>query len=169
MTKPLQFIFAFLFATVSLRAATNISGTVTNGTTNKPAGQAEVILLKLEGGMSEEARTKTDAQGRYKITAENGGSPHVLRVMHQNVSYNQPLPPGTESKDVTVYDAAKKVDDLSSTVDAMWIKAESGTKQAQVAEMFVVKNDSKPPRTQMSDKSFEFTLPTGAIVEFSDA
>ena len=169
MTKPLQFIFAVLLAAGSLRAATNITGTVTNGSSNRPAAEAEVILLKLEGGMSEEARSKTDAQGHYKITAENGGAPHVLRVMHQNVSYNQPLPPGTESRDVTVYDAATKVDGVSSSVDAMWIKAETGTGQAQVAEMFVVKNDSKPPRTQMSDKSFEFTLPAGAIVEFSDA
>jgi hypothetical protein len=169
MTKSAQCIFVLLLAVASLRAATNITGTVTNGTSNKPAAGAEVLLLKLEGGMSEEARTKTDAQGRYKITAENGGAPHVLRVMHQNVSYNQPLPPGTESKDVTVYDAAKRIDGISSTVDAMWIKSEPGTRQAQIAEMFVVKNDSKPPRTQMSDKSFAFTLPPGAIVEFSDA
>src|SRR5258708_4687809 len=35
--------------------------------------------------------------------------------------------------------------------------------------MFVVKNSSTPPRTQMIEKSFEFTLPPGAIVEFSDA
>src|SRR5437667_5536978 len=98
MMKSLRFICLVLIAATSSRAATNITGTVTNGTTNKPAAGAEVILLKLEGGMSEDARTKTDAQGRYKITAENGGAPHVLRVMHQNVSYNQPLPPGTESK-----------------------------------------------------------------------
>jgi hypothetical protein len=169
MKRSLQSVFFFLLAAISLRAATTISGTVTNGTSNKPAAGAEVILLKLEGGMSEEARTKADAQGRYKITAENGGAPHVLRVMHQNVSYNQPLPPGSESKDVTVYDAAKKVQGISANVDAMWIKAEPGTGQAQVAEMFVVKNESKPARTQMSERSFEFTLPAGAIVEFSDA
>ena len=134
----------------SLYAATTITGTVTNGTTNKPAANEDVILLKLEGGMSEEARTKTDAQGRYKITAENGGAPHVLRVMHQNVSYNEPMPPGTETKDVTVFDAAKNVEGISATVDAMWIKAEPGSGQAQIAEMFIVKNSSKPPRTQMS-------------------
>src|SRR2546423_14619174 len=125
-----SFLLILIFAAVSLHAATTITGTATNGTTSKPAAGADVILLKLEGGMSEEARTKTDAQGRYKITAENGGSPHVLRVMHQNVSYNQPLPPGTGAKDVTEYDAAKKVDGGSSTGDAMWNKAESGTKQA---------------------------------------
>jgi len=169
MKKSFQSIFYLLIAAASLHAATTITGTVTNGTSNKAAAGAEVILLKLEGGMSEEARTKADAQGRYKITAENGGAPHVLRVMHQNVSYNQPLPPGTENKDVIVYDAAKKVEGISANVDAMWIKAEPGTGQAQVAEMFVVKNSSMPPRTQMSEKSFEFTLPPGAIVEFSDA
>ena len=169
MKKSLQSIFFFLLTAASLHAATTITGTVTNGTNGKPSVGAEVILLKLEGGMSEEARTKADAQGRYKITAENGGAPHVLRVMHQNVSYNQPLPPGTEKKDVTVYDAAKKIEGISTSVDAMWIKAEPGTGQAQVAEMFVLKNDSKPPRTQMSEKSFEFTLPHGAVVEFSDA
>ena len=163
-----SFLLSVLTA-VSLHAATTITGTVTNGTNSKPASGAEVVLLKLEGGMSEEARTKTDAQGRYKITAENGGAPHVLRVMRQNVSYNQPLPPGTEQKDVTVYDAAKRVEGVSTNVDAMWIKAEPGTGQAQVAEMFVVKNSSTPPRTQMSEKSFEFTLPPGAVVEFSDA
>src|SRR3954452_11515484 len=163
------FLLILIFAAVSLHAATTITGTATNGTTGKPAAGADVILLKLEGGMSEEARTKTDAQGKFKITAENGGAPHVLRVMHQNVRYNQPLPPGTETKDVAVYDAGKKIDGISSTVDAMWIKSEPGTRQAQVAEMFVVKNDSKPPRTQMSEKSFEFTLPAGAIVEVSDA
>lgn len=169
MKKSPLFLSILLAAAASLHAATTITGTVTNGTSGKPAVGADVVLLKLEGGMSEEARTKTDAQGKFKITAENGGAPHVLRVMHQNVSYNQPLPPGTETKDVTVYEAAKKIDGISSTVDAMWIKSEPGTKQAQVAEMFVVKNDSKPPRTQMSEKSFEFTLPAGAIVEFSDA
>src|SRR4051812_42675514 len=169
MKKLFRSFSIILIAAASLPAATTITGTVTNGTTGKTAAGADVILLKLEGGMSEEARTKTDSQGKFKIIAENGGAPHVLRVMHQNVSYNQPLPPGTESKDVTVYDSAKKIDGISSTVEAMWIKSEPGTKQAQVAEMFVVKNDSKPPRTKMSEKSFEFTLPAGAIVEFSDA
>jgi hypothetical protein len=169
MKKSFQSILVILLAATALSASTTITGTVTNGTTNKPASGDEVVLLKLEGGMSEETRTKTDAQGHYKITAENGGAPHVLRVMHQNVSYNQPLPPGTESKDATVYDSGKKIDGIGATVDAMWIKAEPGTGQAQVAEMFVVKNDSKPPRTQMSEKSFEFTLPKGAVVEFSDA
>jgi hypothetical protein len=169
MIRKSALILSFLFAGIALHAATTITGTVTNGTTKAAAANEDVILLKLEGGMSEEGRTKTDAEGRYKITAENGGAPHVLRVMHQNVSYNEPMPPGTEKKDVTVFDAAKKVDGITTSVDAMWIKAESGSGQAQIAEMFVLKNASTPPRTQMSDKTFEFTLPAGAVIEFSEA
>jgi hypothetical protein len=169
MMQKSAFFFCLLLTTTALRAATTITGTVTNGTNKSPAANAEVILLKLQGGMSEEARTKSDAQGHYSIVAENGGAPHVLRVMRQDVSYNEPLPPGTEKKDVTVYDAEKKVDGISTSVDAMWIKAEPGSGQAQIAEMFVLKNASTPPRTQMSDKSFEFTLPAGAVIEFSEA
>ncbi|MFL6300310.1 MAG: carboxypeptidase-like regulatory domain-containing protein [Terriglobales bacterium] len=169
MIRKAALILSLLLAGTAVHAATIITGTVTNGTSNTPAANADVILLKLEGGMAEEARTKTDAQGHYKITAENGGAPHVLRVMHQNVSYNEPLPPGTEKKDVSVFDAAKKVDAITTSVDAMWIKAEPGSRQAQIAEMFVLKNASTPPRTQMSDKTFEFTLPAGAVIEFSEA
>ena len=169
MMRKSALILSLLLAGTALHAATTITGTVTNGTSKAPAANEDVILLKLEGGMAEEARTKTDAQGRFKITAENGGAPHVLRVMHQNVSYNEPMPPGTEKKDVTVFDAAKKVDSITTSVDAMWIKAEPGSGQAQIAEMFVLKNASAPPRTQMSDKSFEFTLPAGAVIEFSEA
>src|SRR3954447_26528604 len=169
MIRKAALILSLLLAGTAVHAATIITGTVTNGTSNTPAANADVILLKLEGGMAEEARTKTDAQGNYKITAENGGAPHVLRVMHQNVSYNEPLPPGTEKKDVSVFDAAKKVDAITTSVDAMWIKAEPGSRQAQIAEMFVLKNASTPPRTQMGDKTFEFTLPAGAVIEFSEA
>jgi hypothetical protein len=169
MIQKTAFFLSLLLATTALHAATTITGTVTNGTNKAPAANDDVILLKLQGGMSEEARTKTDVQGRFKITAENGGAPHVLRVMHQNVSYNEPLPPGTEKKDVTVYDVSKNVEGINTSVDAMWIKAEPGSGQAQIAEMFVLKNASTPPRTQMSDKSFEFTLPAGAVIEFSEA
>src|SRR5438105_12935465 len=119
MKRSFQPYLLSLLAAVSLHAATTISGTVTNGTNNKPAAGADVILLKLEGGMSEEVRTKTDAQGRFKITAENGGTPHVLRAMHQNVSYNQPLPPGTDQKDVTVHEVAKQVNGISAQLDPM--------------------------------------------------
>ncbi|MGC2698448.1 MAG: carboxypeptidase regulatory-like domain-containing protein, partial [Candidatus Angelobacter sp.] len=47
--------------------AVQIAGTVTNGTTNKPAAGNEVVLLTLEGGMNEVSRATTDSQGSFAI------------------------------------------------------------------------------------------------------
>ena len=55
--------FAFcLCASVGAFAA-QITGTVTNGTTNKPSSGDEVTLLSLASGMEEVGKTKTDSQG----------------------------------------------------------------------------------------------------------
>jgi len=45
------------------------------------------------------------------------------------------------------------------------VQTENG--QLEVTEMFVVQNNSNPPKTQMSERSFEFTLPEGAVVDGS--
>ena len=52
-----------VLALASFAAAQNITGTVTNGTTGKPAAGDEVTLLSLSQGMQEIGSTKTDAQG----------------------------------------------------------------------------------------------------------
>ncbi|HEY4777959.1 MAG TPA: carboxypeptidase regulatory-like domain-containing protein, partial [Candidatus Acidoferrales bacterium] len=54
-----------------LARAGSVTGTVTNGTTGKPATGAEVILIQLQGGMQPVANTKTDASGHYSF--ENAG------------------------------------------------------------------------------------------------
>ena len=42
-------------------------------------------------------------------------------------------------------------------------------KALRVVENFFIKNDSNPPRTQFSERSFEFYLPAGAVIEGSAA
>src|SRR4029077_4953564 len=76
-------------------------------------------------------------------------------------------PPGTTSVEIQVYDAAKKVDGISVTADVMRFQAQGN--EVRVIRLFVVKNSSDPPRTQMSDQSFEFYLPNGAQVDQSMA
>src|SRR4029077_9524200 len=76
-------------------------------------------------------------------------------------------PPGTTSVEIQVYDAAKKVDGISVTADVMRFQAQGN--EVRVIRLFVVKNSSDPPRTQMSDQSFEFYLPDGAQVDQSMA
>src|ERR1700761_3863984 len=78
--------------------AQNITGTVTNGTTGKPAAGAEVTLLSLSQGMQEIGTAKTDAQGRFSFPApKDVQAPHMVRVTHEGVSYfpqGGPLMPG---------------------------------------------------------------------------
>ena len=164
MTKLAQ--FALLAAIFGLSLATavaqTLTGTVTNGTTNKPAAGDEVILINLANGMDVAAKTKADSSGKYsfKLTGEPG--PHLIRAVHQGVTYHQMAPPGVNTADVQVYDVATKVADLSVTADVLRFQADSGTLQG--VRLFVVSNTSSPAKTQMNDHNFEFYLPQGAKI-----
>jgi hypothetical protein len=155
---------AFLaLATASFAA--NLTGTVTDKTSEKPSGGDEVVLLKLSEGMQEASRSKTDPQGRFTLPIPDDGGQHLVRVTHQGVNYFKPAPAGTTSVQVDVYDAGKQVQGVAGRADIMRIQTDNG--QLEITELFVLQNNSKPPRTQMSEHSFEFTLPEGAIVDSS--
>jgi hypothetical protein len=152
-------IFALALASA---AAQTLAGTVTNGTTNKPAVGDEVILINLSNGMDVAANTKVDSGGKFSFKLGEVG-PHLIRAVHQGVTYHQMAPPGTNSVDVKVYDVATKVADLNVTADVLRIQADSGTLQG--VRLFVVNNTSSPATTQMNDHNFEFFLPPGAKIE----
>ena len=160
-------IFLVVLALASLAAAQNITGTVTNGTTGKPTAGDEVTLLSLSQGMEEVGSTKTDEQGKFTLKAPADEKvPHMVRVTHGGVSYfprGGPLMPGNTSAEVTVYDAVKKVDGLSQTVEVD--RFQSDGSQLQVVALFAVNNESKPPRTQIDDHTFSFVLPEGATID----
>jgi hypothetical protein len=143
--------------------ADTLTGTVKNSTTGKPAGGDEVVLLNLAEGMQEAARTKTDAKGNFSFNLSDTGSPHLIRVIHQGVTYHRMAPPGTTSVEAQVYDVAKKVDGISVTADVMRIQAENNN--LEVVRVFAINNASNPPKTQMNDQNFEFYLPEGAQVD----
>lgn len=143
--------------------AQTLAGTITNRTTGKPAAGDDVVLLALANGMQEAARAKTDRDGKFSFAVKDDGGPHLVRAIHQGVTYHKMAPPGTSSVEVDVYDAAKKVDGLTVTADVMRLQADQG--QLQVTRLFAVNNQSTPPRTQMNDTNFEFFLPEGATVD----
>jgi hypothetical protein len=158
---------AFLAAILSLAlahaAAQTLSGTVTNGTTNKPAAGDEVILINLTTSMEVAATTKADSDGKFSFQLTGPAGPHLIRAVHQGVTYHQMAPPGVNTADVSVYDVAAKVADLSVTADVVRFQADSGSMQG--VRLFVVNNTSSPAKTQMNDHNFEFYLPAGAKVE----
>lgn len=153
-------ICAVLAASAS---AEMLTGTVKNGTTNKPQAGDEVVLLKLAQGMEEGARTRSDAKGAFSFNLDDAGSPHLVRAVHQGVTYHAMAPPGTPSVEVQVYDVSKKVDGISLTADVMRFQAQGN--ELQGVRLFAVNNTSSPPRTQMNDQNFEFFLPDGARVD----
>jgi hypothetical protein len=156
-----QVVLAFVMS--ALLHAGTITGTVTNKTTNKPAGGDDVILLKLEGGMQEAARTKADAQGKFTINFPDDNAMHLVRVQHRSVNYHRPAPPGTTSVEVDVYDAAEKVDGIKQSFDIVRLEADATT--LRVTEDFVLENNSNPPTTLVAPRAFEIVIPAGAKIE----
>jgi hypothetical protein len=149
-----------LFATVA--AAQTLTGTVKNATTGKPSAGDEIVIFKLGQGMEESGRTKTDAQGKFSFKLDDAQAPHLVRAIHDDVTYHRMAPPGTTSVDLDVYDVAKKVDGIKVVADIMRIEAGQG--QMQIVREFGVQNSSNPPRTQMSEHNLEFYVPDGAQV-----
>jgi hypothetical protein len=146
----------------SLASAQTLTGTVKNSTTGKPGAGDEVVLLSLGQGMEEAGRTKADAKGNFSFKLDNAQGPHLVRVIHQDVTYHRMAPPGTTSVEVEVYDASKKVEGISVVADIMRFQAGQG--QLQVERTFAVENSSKPPRTQMNEHNLEFYVPDGATI-----
>jgi hypothetical protein len=146
----------------SFATAQTLTGTVKNVTTGKPAAGDEVVLLKLGQGMEEAARTKADASGHFSFKIDDARVPHLVRAIHQEVTYHRMAPPGTTSVELEVFDVGKKVEDVKVVADIMRVQAEQG--QLDVMRAFAVQNNSKPPRTQMNERNLEFYVPAGAKI-----
>jgi hypothetical protein len=147
-------------------SAQTLTGTVKNGTTGKPAAGDDVVLIKLAQGMEEAARAKTDAGGHFSFKLPDTG-PHLIRAIHQDVTYHRMAPPGVNSVELEVYDVSKRVEGVSVTADVMRFQAQGS--ELQGIRLFAVNNTSVPPRTQMSDQNLEFFLPEGAQIDQSMA
>jgi hypothetical protein len=156
-------LLIILSLTLASAAAQTLTGTVTNGTTNKPAAGDEVILINLANGMDVAGSTKADSNGKFSFKLTGGPGPHLIRAIHQGVTYHRMTPPGVNTADVNVYDVATKVAELGVTADVIRFQADSGSMQG--VRLFVVNNMSSPAKTQMNDHNFEFYLPAGAKVE----
>jgi len=159
---PRSLIVVLVLSLGSLTSAQTLTGTVKNGTTSKPSSGDEVVLIKLGQGMEEAGRTKTDGAGNFSFKLDDDG-PHLVRVIHQGVTYHRMAPPGSTSVDVEVYDVSKKLAGIKVTADVMRFQAQGD--QLQGIRLFAIDNNSTPPRTQMNDQNLEFYLPDGTQVD----
>jgi hypothetical protein len=164
--SALPFLFLLLMSVSLSASAQSLTGTVKNSTTGKPAAGDEVILITLGNGMEEAGRTKADAKGNFSFKLAQQG-PHLVRVIHQEVTYHRMAPPGTTSVEVEVYDVGKQVEGIEVVADIMRFQAQQG--QLQIERTFAVQNNSKPPRTQMNEHNLEFYVPEGASITEAQA
>lgn len=171
----LSFHFKLLFALsiigglfVPITSAESVSGIITNRTSNKPSAGDDVVLIRLAQGMQESTRTKSDSRGHYILEVPEQGL-HLVRVTHDKVNYFKPFQADAKTVDVDVYTSSAKVEGVVGEADVMRLQTDEDGKTLHVVEVFFVKNDSSPPKTQFGERAFEFYLPNGAKVEGSGA
>jgi hypothetical protein len=147
---------------VAALAADTVTGVARNRTRGQSAIGDEVILLGLDQGMQEEARTKTDSQGSFTLKLRFIDKLHLLRVLHQGVNYDQQVSAG-DAVSIDVFDAATKVQGLAGSIEII----RTGTKEnmLHVSDMIEIRNDSSPPRTQAGERTFEVYLPAHAKID----
>ncbi len=154
---------ALLFFGAALPAAAGtVSGTVKNGTTNRPVAAADVILLALQGGMQAVATVKTDASGHFTITSDSlGAAPMLLRVPYKGVLYHEPVPPNTPSVQIEVYEPTRDPHSFAVTTRAIILQPKGS--DLAVGEEYTIKNQTQPPVAYyLKDGTFRFQLPEGA-------
>lgn len=152
---------SFVFAGALAQAA-QLSGTVTDKTTGRPATGDPVVLVEPMTGMTEVAHTTVDAGGHYTLNRPSN-APALVKVTHQGAEFFADAPESGAVPDIAVYDVAAKVDGVFIEADVMELESENG--QLHVLERYFVHNTSMPPRTQWSPKSFEIVLPVEAQIE----
>jgi hypothetical protein len=147
---------------LSAFAADTISGRVRNQTTGRAAAGDEVILLRLQNGMEEEARARTDAEGGFSLPLLSADAPRILRVLHQGVNYDQSLS-GKGPLSIAVFDAVPHIRDLEGTLGIAQVESDGET--LKVTEMYKIANDSVPPVTQAGPRNFEISIARKATLD----
>ncbi len=155
-------LLALILASAAASFGGTVTGTVRNGTTNKPAPNVEMILIQLQGGMQPVANTKTDADGHFKFDNPMlGTAPMLLRAIYRGVTYHEPVPPGKSTADVQVFEPTDKPSAVSVTAHAIILQPDGS--DLDVGEEYSITNKTQPPLAfYKADGSFVYSLPAGA-------
>jgi len=99
-----------------------------NGTTKKPAVGDEVVVLTVSNGkMSEGPPAKTDGAGHFSLIVADSRVPHLVRVVHQTVPYENITEPDANTVAIQVYDVADRLDGVTAVMDVQRFEARSDT------------------------------------------
>jgi hypothetical protein len=149
------------FSTAGL-GANSITGSVRNRSRGEPAAGDDVILVRLDGGMQEEARAKTDAQGAFMLTVQSSDKPYLVRVIHQGVTYDRQVS-SAGPLSIEVFDTAPQVRGITGTIEIL--RTGTNGKLLHVSDMVEIVNSSSPPLTQAGERTLEVYLPAAAKID----
>jgi hypothetical protein len=160
--KKLSSAVLLLIAFAAVASAGTVTGTIRNGTDGKIAAGVDVILIQLQGGMQPVVNTKSDAAGAFKFDFPAiGQQPMLIRAVYHGVMFHQPLPPGRDKVDVTVYEpsADSKIVNVGSRV----VVFQPNGGNLLVGEEYALQNQSQPPKAFYNENGdFQFQLPQGS-------
>ena len=159
-TALLIAIFIACTHLVAALAGSTIAGSVRNQTTGEAVAGDDVILLRQD--MQEEARTRTDEQGRFVLPTDSSTGPYLIRIRHQGVNYDHPFTAG-QTAPLQVFDSAASVAGVRGSTGIIQMEADFTT--LHVRELYAIENHSIPPRTQQNAGNFEIHLPQQAVVD----
>jgi len=164
-SERLILLGALVLVPLAIAEAGTVHGTVMNGTTGKAAAGIELILIQLQGGMPEVARSKSGAQGEFTFDHPGlGAQPMLVRAVYHGVNFNQPLPPGTSSAQVDIYEPSK--DPKTINVPSHVLLFQPKGAHLIVGEQYQIENKSQPPMAYFrSEGSFDFALPEGGQLQ----
>jgi len=153
------FIAVLALTPFAAARAGTVHGTVKNGTTGQPAAGIEVILIQLQGGMQPVANSKSDAQGEFTFDNPGlGAQPMLIRAVYHGVNFHQPVPPGTSSVQVEIFESSKDPKTINVTSHIVIFQPNGAT--LIVGEEYEVENKSQPPQAYYrADGNFDFSLP----------
>jgi hypothetical protein len=155
--RPL--LLLLLASSSFLRA--EISGVVTNATTDKPqAGVVVNLIHPGENGMQTLGTAKTDAEGKFKIDQPVPPPPALLQTVYQDVQYNQVLPPNAPPTGVrlSVFNAASQIPEASLKQEHA-VVLEPGGDGIRVDETFLIGNSGKTTLLDPVKGSVQFFIP----------
>lgn len=155
-------IFILIFAAANLAAADALNGSVKNGTTGQPVPGGEVVLMKLEQGMTPVDNVKTDSRGRFRFrNVAPGKQPMLLEVSYRGVPYYQTASPGEKNASIVVYDTTASRESIVVASHAVMLRPNGSN--LEVEEEYIVENQSRPPLAlYMPNGTFAFSIPENA-------
>ncbi len=141
-----------------------IDGTVTNGTTDKPAPDVVVSLIQPgQQGMKTLGSAKTDANGHFQfdVPASQDG-PQLVQALYKGVTYTKFLTPGTPTTDIALQVFETSKSPAQAAVAQHMMVLEPGERQMAVSETIIVENKSTTTYSNDELGGVRFFLPPDA-------